>query len=555
MFTEQPTPPHSVADVQVLRANGAVSQASLLLPTSSPVSNRVATPETLPKPEPGSATTIAPPGVKPDPSPAIAPVAQPATTPPSSSAPDAVKVQRRQEVEQSLLELTRKARDQQREQQAQQAAADAAKYIEAGELEAAEKAVNNSALPANIRAALLKKLQAQQAKQGNKAIAAKKPGTTNSSNVLVSQPGTSSARDYSTAPIVPMSEAQLRLKFGQLIGRNLNFSFPLSISAPITSLFGWRIHPISGSPRFHRGIDFGAPEGTPIIAAKMGRVELADAMDGYGLAVILRHGTTQQTLYGHMSQIYVKPGEVVKKGQLLGLVGSTGNSAGPHLHFEVHELTSEGWTALDPAIALNGAIALAQNAPLLRGSSTKPNSFNLAMSGLLDINAPLQTLPSMTWGNTLLSSLRGASASVGNSATGLEFPLSWLPPALPELSWLLSPLVENLLTGEFIFPLNGFDDQPSIITFSSIPALSQPSQPVAFKPQASPPIPGKMRVATTKPLAGLTIAEQTPGAVRLKALQTPVVTRDRAPASVPLTWQQHAQHLQSKQRMKPLDGG
>ena len=136
------------------------------------------------------------------------------------------------------------------------------------------------------------------------------------------------------------------------------FIFPLSIPAPITSLFGWRMHPIHNVQRFHTGTDLGAPFGTPILAAQAGRVAVSNLMGGYGLTVVLRHddGTTE-SLYGHMSQLLVKPGEEVEQGEVIGLVGSTGNSTGPHLHFEVRQLTGDGWFALDPTNVLQYSLA------------------------------------------------------------------------------------------------------------------------------------------------------------------------------------------------------
>jgi murein DD-endopeptidase MepM/ murein hydrolase activator NlpD len=133
--------------------------------------------------------------------------------------------------------------------------------------------------------------------------------------------------------------------------------FPLSIPAPITSIFGWRTHPITGDQRFHSGTDVGAAEGTPVLAAITGQVEVADYVGGYGLTVILNHNSAQQTLYGHMSQIYVQPGQVVQQGTVIGLVGSTGVSTGPHLHFEVRQLTAEGWVAVDPGASLQSAVS------------------------------------------------------------------------------------------------------------------------------------------------------------------------------------------------------
>ncbi len=145
---------------------------------------------------------------------------------------------------------------------------------------------------------------------------------------------------------------------GRMGNGNLRLLFPLSIPAPITSLFGWRIHPITGESRFHSGVDLGAPLGTPVLAALAGRVAIADWLGGYGLTVTLEHGDgKQETLYAHLSEIFVKPGEVVQQGEAIGLVGSTGLSTGPHLHFEFRQLTDEGWVALDPGAQLEYGLA------------------------------------------------------------------------------------------------------------------------------------------------------------------------------------------------------
>lgn len=145
---------------------------------------------------------------------------------------------------------------------------------------------------------------------------------------------------------------------GRLGNGNIRLIFPLSIPAPITSVFGWRLHPISGDTRFHTGTDLGAPLGTPVLAAYAGRVAIADFLGGYGLAITLDHNKgSQQTLYGHLSEIFVKQGEWVKQGSVIGRVGSTGNSTGAHLHFEFRQLTPEGWVALDPGSQLEYALA------------------------------------------------------------------------------------------------------------------------------------------------------------------------------------------------------
>lgn len=139
---------------------------------------------------------------------------------------------------------------------------------------------------------------------------------------------------------------------------NLKLVFPLSIPAAITSAFGWRVHPVLGESRFHSGTDLGAPMGTPVVAAFSGNVVVADFMGGYGLAVVLQHKNgTEQTLYGHLSEVFVKPGETIKQGDVVGRVGSTGLSTGPHLHFEFRELTPQGWVVVDSGKSLEYAMA------------------------------------------------------------------------------------------------------------------------------------------------------------------------------------------------------
>ena len=103
----------------------------------------------------------------------------------------------------------------------------------------------------------------------------------------------------------------------------------------MSSNYGWRVHPIFGSKRFHSGIDFSAPSGTPIRAADDGVVHTATAMSGYGNTVVIDHGGGLATLYAHQSRVAVRPGQRVERGEVIGYVGSTGYSTGPHLHFEV----------------------------------------------------------------------------------------------------------------------------------------------------------------------------------------------------------------------------
>lgn len=104
----------------------------------------------------------------------------------------------------------------------------------------------------------------------------------------------------------------------------------------IASGFGYRIDPIYKTVKFHAGLDFTAPSGTPIYATGDGVVEEASLSDvGYGNHVVVRHGYGYKTLYGHMLRTKVKNGQTVKRGDVLGWVGSTGKSTGPHCHYEV----------------------------------------------------------------------------------------------------------------------------------------------------------------------------------------------------------------------------
>ena len=105
--------------------------------------------------------------------------------------------------------------------------------------------------------------------------------------------------------------------------------------APITSSFGMRQHPILGTYVLHAGMDFGAPNGAPIRAANDGTVVQAGSVSGYGNYTCLSHGGGLATCYAHQSRIMVSNGQRVARGQIIGLVGSTGNSTGAHLHFEV----------------------------------------------------------------------------------------------------------------------------------------------------------------------------------------------------------------------------
>lgn len=112
------------------------------------------------------------------------------------------------------------------------------------------------------------------------------------------------------------------------------YSAPLGLSY-ITSGFGIRYHPILGGLRLHAGVDLAAPAGSPVYATMDGYVASAGWAGGYGLSIRLTDGVAIETRYGHMSRLAVAAGSYVRKGELIGYVGSTGLSTGPHLHYEV----------------------------------------------------------------------------------------------------------------------------------------------------------------------------------------------------------------------------
>jgi murein DD-endopeptidase MepM/ murein hydrolase activator NlpD len=148
------------------------------------------------------------------------------------------------------------------------------------------------------------------------------------------------------AAVVPRVRARAAAAFvtpvTRLPGATVGVSSPAMVGgrawpvqAPLTSGFGMRTHPLTGAGRLHAGIDLGARLGTPIRAAAAGVVTAAGPMGGYGATVDLRHADGTVTRYAHQSRVLVRPAQRVAVGQVIGLVGSTGASTGPHLHFEV----------------------------------------------------------------------------------------------------------------------------------------------------------------------------------------------------------------------------
>lgn len=121
-------------------------------------------------------------------------------------------------------------------------------------------------------------------------------------------------------------------------------SFLMPVSGEISSQFGYRAHPFRRVRHFHTGVDIRARRGTPILAAASGRVVFAGWKRGYGRMVEVEHGSGFRTLYAHCSKIQVRVGTMIQSGTIVGLIGSTGVTTGPHLHFEI----MRGSVLIDP---------------------------------------------------------------------------------------------------------------------------------------------------------------------------------------------------------------
>ena len=141
----------------------------------------------------------------------------------------------------------------------------------------------------------------------------------------------------------------------------------------IASGFGYRIDPVYKTVKFHAGLDFSAPQGTPIYATANGIVRTAGNLaNGYGNHVVINHGYGYETLYGHMYRIKVKNGQKVKRGEIIGWVGNTGKSTAPHCHYEVHK----NGTRLDPVYFFYNDLTPEQFNRLLKIAASSNQSFD-----------------------------------------------------------------------------------------------------------------------------------------------------------------------------------
>ena len=127
----------------------------------------------------------------------------------------------------------------------------------------------------------------------------------------------------------------------------LQLAYPLGQWADSMDPWGWRYSESKAAWRMHTGVDLAAPTGTPVLAARSGRVLLVQAVSGYGTTVLLDHGNGLETLYAHLSQAAVREGDWLEQGFQLGAVGMSGSASGPHLHFELRHRGAQ-LQAIDP---------------------------------------------------------------------------------------------------------------------------------------------------------------------------------------------------------------
>jgi biotin operon repressor len=162
-------------------------------------------------------------------------------------------------------------------------------------------------------------------------------------NLLQGETSEMSFQDISHHVGLLRSEIENRMKSFKEIGDKIDHERRLYRSTPniwpangyVTSHFGFRLSPFNGMEDWHKGVDIAAPPGSPVHATADGVVQLAGWAGGYGKVVVIDHGYGYSTRYGHNRQVLVKRGDHVKRGQIIALMGSTGNATGPHCHYEV----------------------------------------------------------------------------------------------------------------------------------------------------------------------------------------------------------------------------
>lgn len=139
------------------------------------------------------------------------------------------------------------------------------------------------------------------------------------------------ARDMRTVSLMAME-----LSRHQLLN-TVPLHSPIDGKAKVTSPYGWRLHPITGRRTFHRGVDLSANKATPVLSTADGVIRFQGRKGSYGNCIIITHAYGLETLYAHLSRNYCRRGMAVHKGQIIGFAGSTGQSTGDHLHYEIRK--------------------------------------------------------------------------------------------------------------------------------------------------------------------------------------------------------------------------
>lgn len=149
--------------------------------------------------------------------------------------------------------------------------------------------------------------------------------------------------------VLPPAIAQAPVASGATapLSWDLRLLYPLASSAEQIDPWGWRWSERRGAWRMHTGVDLAAAEGTPVLAARAGRVLLVETVGAYGLTVLLEHDRGLETLYAHLLDAAVTPGELVEAGHVIARLGASGQVSGPHLHFELRQ-RGDQLMALDP---------------------------------------------------------------------------------------------------------------------------------------------------------------------------------------------------------------
>ena len=159
-------------------------------------------------------------------------------------------------------------------------------------------------------------------------------------------------------------------------GEALRLVYPLPIQAEEVDPYGWRYSETRQAWRMHAGQDLVAPQGTPVLAMLPGHVALVEELDGYGLTVVLDHGRGWQTLYAHLLNASVLPGDFLPAATPLGQVGQSGRASGPHLHVELRRRDGDRMLALDPTPLIEQATRLLPQAPPpLQQAQAMPSRF------------------------------------------------------------------------------------------------------------------------------------------------------------------------------------